>query len=550
MSYVQQSLADSEFRQKAYRETTTIALSRGRRGQSAPPSGGPYSADPSVHGPFIAPDHADAFKQYKAATRDWSYVAIRPIAVKMASQPWRVGMKANQETKPEKRYRLKSLPNLFAKQMTEGMETLDDHQLLEILDNPNPFMSGWVLRYCTALSIYATGKAHWWVEPAGNTGQDKAASLRIWYLPTHWVTPMHAEGRPFAQWKVKPPHAPESESQIIPFDQMCYFNYPDPADPLGAMSPLQTQARAVNTDEEIQKSQFASMINGPRPGVILRAGRLPPPPGQTGQGPLPHLTPEQREQLQNACRMAYAGAMHHGDPFIVDGMIEGIEPWTTSPLDMDYPAGSELTKGRIMQGIGTSPLIAGQVEGANRATAIVAEEIFYGNVVNPVIELVSQVATNRIGGLYSKPGERGKLYLWIEKAEAFDADLKLQQLTLAAENKVVKVNELREALDLKPLEGEEGDKMVGQAEQEASQEHEATLAAQKPPPMAGPQRPGMPGQPKPAAGGMAKPKPKPKPKSVRRLERKLARMEKRLEAAPQQPQALDFFVEGLKSALS
>lgn len=468
---IERMMKAADDRRMAYRSAASGTLSREASG-----GGSPYGpAVPSVQ-PFLSQDVADAAKQYKAIKKDWQYVAARPVAVKVADQSFKVGEKKKAAKPPagkivRKSFDMRRCPPSI-KSLAEGIDAIEDHPLYDVFENPNSYMSGWALKYCCALSIKATGKAYIWIVktmrpgPASVDGKptesDQVESIKLYYLPATWVTPIHDKenGRPFVAWRILPAGAPEDQAVTVPYLDVIYVAFPDPADPLAAVSDLQTQARAINTDDEIQKSQQASMVNGIRPGVVLTAGRLENPPGMlAGQMPRPVLTAEQRKQLESAVRMAYAGAMHHGDPIIVDGMIESVTPWTLTPMDMDYPNGSQLTKDRIMQGMGTSPIVAGQGENANRAGSYEQHKIFYSLVVNPIITLLSEALTKWLSPIFS--GADQKLYIWIEEAKADDAELDIEKMSLGIDAGVVRNDELREFMGLAPIGGPEGEKFVG-----------------------------------------------------------------------------------------
>lgn len=446
------------------------------------PQSSPYSTVASPNAPLQESNElSHASRQYKAL-RDLPYTAIRPIAVKVADQPIMAGVRENAPASGGDRFRTKAwtpkqwkayrekrrmrrllyandpAPEFVRKQLLDGLDPDPHHPALDVFEYPNPYMTGWALRYVTAMSIHATGVSYWWILPVQDEyGQD---TIQLWYLPTTWVTPIHGEDRPFVAFKVKPPGAEEEKAMTRPAEEFCRFAMPDPANPLGTLSPMQSQARAINTDDEIQKAQFASMRNGLNPGMILVGGNHPNPPGVPGVGPRVEFTPEQRKQLIESLRLAYAGALHYGDPLILDALITDAYPYTRSPAELAFLESSQLTKNRIMQGIGTNPIVAGQIEGANRATAAVAHEGFYSVVVNPTITMMSEVMSLRLAPYFNKGGSQ-RLYIWIERAEAFDADLKLKQMALLVSAKAIRKNELREYGGLEKIDGPEGDEWAG-----------------------------------------------------------------------------------------
>lgn len=369
-------------------------------------------------------DVRKSLRQY-TAYRDTAYTAIRPIAVRIAQQPFRVGTTpVSPDDRQAERIRTKGnvsllarAPGLVTKAMRGDAEVLDSHPVLDLLNDPNEYMTGWANTYCSIVSLYCTGRFIWWFD------RDPGGKERVYYLPSSWATPKH-EGRPFSSWSIKPPGVTEDFSVDSRDIFACYM--PDPANPLDGLAPLQANAKAVNTEDKIQSAQYALMSNDIRPGMVLVAGRMPDPRGGAGQRPI--LTPGQRKQLISAIQAVHRGVYHHGEPIIIDGMIEDVYPYTRTAADLDFPNGSKLSKDRIMQGIGTSPVIAGHSENVNRATSYAQHEIFYDNTVNPVISLISQALTVRVGPKFSSETE--KISIWIELAEPNDPDLLLRRVSI------------------------------------------------------------------------------------------------------------------------
>lgn len=432
MTYQRLALSVRENAQRAIVKAKGGALYGGGDGGSAPP---PFEADKTL---------LSHEKQYAAAGTGWNYTAIRPVAVKCAEQAIKVGVqragkKRRESDTPSKMW--KRFAPLHVKTISENVDVQHVHPLIDLIEDPNPYMVQWALKYCTAFSLEATGKAYWWVD----SGSDE--KLNLWYVPASWVTAIHGKGRPYIGWKIKP--IGQSEGWTVPFENLIYFCYPDAANPANAFSPLQSQSRAVNTDDKIQAAQYSAMENGIHPSVVLKAGRLENPIAGN-ENMMPVLTKEQRAQLINTIQLAYRGVVHHGDPVILDGMIEDMYPFSRTPAEMGFMEGSKLTKERIMLGIGTNSIVAGQVENANRASSYVAHEGFYKVKVNPLLTLMSQTVTKYLAPRFSR-GER--LYAWFEEAQPWDADLQLSQMEFLAANYWLTGNEGREAFGLEPLDG-------------------------------------------------------------------------------------------------
>jgi len=395
-----------------------------RKAVTAQAAGGMLTAGPGMIG--TTSQLTKAAEQYRHNV-GWVSVAVRAIAHRIAGQDLFVATLTDRPRPGRKA--AKFLPPCL-KALGDRLEPLDRHALLDAIAEPNAIMTRWGLMVATVASLELTGRAFWWMPDA-----DGGKRVELWPLPATWVEPADTLR---SGWKIRP--AGVAESFDVPAEQVALFYLPDPADPFGALSPLQTQAPAVAADESIQVAQTRAFQNGIFPGVILRAGRLPGMlPGQEGQRPV--LEPAQRRELADSIRAIYQGAVNYREPLILDGMIEGVEKFTTTPAEMDFLNSGKQTKSRIMQAFGVNPMIVGEIDGANRAQAVVAEETFCQNCVNPLVELFSQVLTRWVGPRFASAGQR--LAVWLAAAVAHDDELSLKQWDLGLRSGAATVNEYR-----------------------------------------------------------------------------------------------------------
>ena len=159
-------------------------------------------------------------------------------------------------------------------------------------------------------------------------------------------------------WRMTPDRA--GYSYILDAESVAYFHLPDPGDPFGTVSPLQSQAAAIDADDQLQLSQARAFQNGIFPGMVIKVGR--PFGGDSGERLT--LTKAMRQQLIEGILAWNGGPKFAGAPLIVDGLIEEATPATTAPREMDFlDSGSQL-KSRIMQAFGVNPLIVGEIQGA------------------------------------------------------------------------------------------------------------------------------------------------------------------------------------------
>ena len=398
---------------------------------------------------------ADAAEQYKHNT-GWVFSSIRIIAQRIAKQPLRVarfrrkksGSSSNIPT--NKQFRAEQLPGNM-KGMRSELELVDHHDLIDTINDPNPIMVRWSLMYVTVASLELTGKAFWWIK-RGEKGSGR--KWEIWHVPSDWVTPNHSENHLFTSWTIRPPGA-MSGVEVGP-DDLAYFYYPDPSNPLGVLSPLQAQARAVVADEFIIEAQRRGFMNSIWPGHAIIIGRTQSEGTGTsnigGASKRVVLTKQQRQTILSAIKNAYRGVYRSDEPIILDGLVEDIKKITNSNREMDFLNSSKLTKSRVTQGFGVNPISMGEIEGANRSSAQVADEHLCANTVNPKIELISECLTAWVCPIFD--GGRKDTVAFLEECQSSDPEMELKRAEAGVRAQAMSINEFRHhILHLGPVHG-------------------------------------------------------------------------------------------------
>lgn len=404
---------------------------------------------------------AQTQEQYRHNT-GWVAAVVRTISSRVSGQSLKVarvlgereqrkidaGALQLKSSKAYQRYRRhmnrqgkkESLPGTF-KDYHGRLEVLDNHPIHQLTLRPNPIMTRSALMGVTVSSLELTGRSYWWFyDPPESPG-----NYQLWPLPSSWVEPKHTDMALYAEWEVRPPGIGETIN--VPGAQIGYMYYPDPSNPLGALAPLQANARSVVADEAIAEAQRRGFSQGLFPGLGIVIGRHPDVAGVPGQRPI--LSKSQRATLIAAIKQAYRGVQNEGEPVLMDGLIDDVKQLTLNPKDMGFMESGKYTKERITQGWGVNPISMGQVEGANRASSAVADDHLCGNVINPRLTQISEVLTRWLPPLF---GERpGETIVYIEACHSFDADLELAVETSLYDKGAMSRNELRARHGLPPI---------------------------------------------------------------------------------------------------
>lgn len=393
----------------------------------------------------------------------WVYAATRPIIQRVAGQPLRVarlkgpsrprktagrtwGTKAVAATGTPRCPDARRMPESF-KAYAPNLDVIDTHPVIDMLARPNHFMSGWALFAVTVAALEYTGEAFWIAtEGTGDDGQDE-----IFPVPTHWVKAVHTPTRAFDHYIVTPRDS--SDEIRVPAENMVRFFYPDENDPLGAKSPLRMLRKAVSADEAIQTAQDRSFKNGIWPGLVITVGQQQDVPGVTVR---PRLDRNQRNQIVNMIKDIHRGVVRFDEPIILDQLIQNVHKITNTAREMDFLASGKITKARIFQGFGTNPIVAGDIENANRSTAAVADENFCHATVNPKIDLISQVLTLFV----ARWADDSNLVGYLETARPRDPEMQLKETELLIKSGSLTRNEVRALYGYPPMPGAAGDTIV------------------------------------------------------------------------------------------
>lgn len=374
--------------------------------------------------------------------RDWVYTSIRPIAMRIAAQPMHIGRLTRTKASPKKRAKDYTLPHGWRKQ-ADNIEVLEEHELLATFNDPNEVQVRWNLVYATVCCLDLTGRAHLWFCRTSE-------GLQVWQMNPSWLKPINGR-RLLERWQLTLPNGDEEE---LLGDEVCYIHYSNPVHPLAALGPTQAIARSIDTDASLQTSQSAQFRNGVIPSLAIIIGeKAEELIGEKMGRPL--LDGRDREQIRHAIRAMHAGAYRAGEPLIMDALIADVKKISSTPEEMNYLESGGMLKGRIQQGYGTNPIINGELEGANRASAMAADDHFCDNTVNPRIEVISQSLTAWAAPLYADSGER--LVVWLEPARPRDRDANERLLNHALDHGAISLDDWRsEALNLPPLPGGAG----------------------------------------------------------------------------------------------
>jgi HK97 family phage portal protein len=142
------------------------------------------------------------------------------------------------------------------------------------------------------------------------------------------------------------------------------------------LSPLQVASRAIDQHNAISEHNLAILQNGGRPSGCLMV-----------KGGLENLTEEQRDQLREDIKNAYAGSSNAGKMMVLEGGLEWKE-MGLSPKDLDFSGGKNITSGEIARAFGVPPSMLGMSEKSNFSSYREARLHLWEDTILPLGELI------------------------------------------------------------------------------------------------------------------------------------------------------------------
>lgn len=328
------------------------------------------------------------------------------------------------------------------------VDILEQHPVLDLLAQPNPRMNGMTLIELTIVSLMFTGRCYWWIWDGV-----KDRPYDLFYLPAHRVREQPDNVLLDKGYMVAPPSHVGGPDIPIPAKWMIYFYHPDPSDPMRALAPIRACMQNVRVGEAITTSQESTFNNGLYPGLAVITGDIIAP-DKTNLGKA-QLETFQRNEIRTRLEQFHRSPMKHNRVLIMDRAIDDIKFLNgLKPHEMSWLESSEYNRDCIWRVVGTPRVIAGDINDANRATALVADEAFIGNVLNPRTTMLSHVMNDQLLPLYNTNNE--DLIMWIEECISADRDMRLKELDLMVKNRAIIIDDMRSELGEPPLPNDKG----------------------------------------------------------------------------------------------
>lgn len=316
----------------------------------------------------------------------------------------------------------------YAAKAGDGIEEVLESPVLSVLQNPDPVYCGQLWMKLLWWQREACGRSYIW---AGDRVGGIPTSLYL--LPSAYTWPVKSRTGLISEFIYA-----RNRSDMFhasPDDVVYIRNMPDPFDPVGAFSWLQSVTAEADMEAAALQSEVARWNNGGMPGMVFKAG---------AQNDNPQMM-QMRSALENQIRgVGKAGS------FLLLRDTELIQ-YATKPHEMQYIAGMEATQKRIYDAAGIPEPIY-RLNSANLASAQVADAMFSKLSIAPRLATMASELTEGLLPLFGI--EPGEMWFSYDNPVREDVVLLAAELRAAEAQGLIMPNEYRKVMDLEALPDE------------------------------------------------------------------------------------------------
>ncbi len=252
---------------------------------------------------------------------------------------------------------------LYKRKNEDEIEEVKTHDILDLLDRVNEFMTRYDLFELTSVFWDLTGEAFWW-KLRDNSG--KVVSIYPYLSPANMeVVP---DPETFIKGYV---YNVPGTGKRIPFDakDIIHFKYPNPQNPYRGISPVKAAELVIASDREALKWNWRFFKNEAKPSGVIKI------PGVLSQ--------DQYDRILAQWESRHGGAANAHKIAIIEGGGEFTEVGI-SQKDMDFLKQREFSRDEIFTIFGV-PKGVMTADDVNRATAEAHRAIFIEETIVPIL---------------------------------------------------------------------------------------------------------------------------------------------------------------------
>jgi HK97 family phage portal protein len=329
-------------------------------------------------------------------------------------------------------------PVLFKK--AKGKLTkIDAHDLLTLMESPNPAQSG--REFMRYLVSYQQLSGNAYILGIGMDHRVEKAPKELMLLNPGHVKVEHGSNLFPKEYEYKPS---ATNRYVYPVNQLngrsavLHIKSFHPNNAEYGLSAFSPSARSVDIHGEGQEWNKKLIMNGARPSGALVV--------QADSGKSGELSDDQYQRLKETLDNEYSGASNAGKPLLLEGGLDWRE-MSINPKDMEFLEGKNSAARDIALAFGVPPQLLGIPGDTTYANYAEAKLAFWTETVLPLLGFIFDAFNRAITPLYGKD-----MFLWYdeEMIPALEPLRKEKSARIEAADYMT-IDEKREAMGLEAL---------------------------------------------------------------------------------------------------
>lgn len=261
------------------------------------------------------------------------------------------------------------------KKTSSGLEKLDSHMCIDLLEKPNPFMDGYELISTVMMHLSVAGNAY--------VGVERSAAgkiVELWPMRPDRMRVIPDKNDFIRGWQ----YIVGGETNEVPARDVIHIKYRNPLDDYYGMPPLAAAVPRIDTDNFMRAFTGAFFRNAGVPAGILKISKK--------------ATTAERELIQNRFRNETAGPGAWHNMLVLENMEVEYQA-LGMPLGergLVLPSLDEIDESRIAMVFGVPLILIGSRLGMQRSTYAnytEARRSFWDETLRPIYRMISAKLT-------------------------------------------------------------------------------------------------------------------------------------------------------------
>ncbi len=307
----------------------------------------------------------------------------------------------------------------------EVIDELNDHAILDLLDQPNKFMTGFEMFKGISIDLDLMGNSYIY-----KAKSDEGKTIELWPLRPDWVKILPDEKEIIKGYEYRVPGA---KVQTYPFDDVIHIKELNPKSSFYGLPTVKPAMEVIRSLVYAIRWNMNFFYNSARPDfVIFTKSRM---------------QEKDREEFKKAWQTQFGGLEKSHRFGLLWGEDTKIERLTQTMRDMEFSKLTEMATTQILAAFGVPKSIVGMM-GMNRAEAEAQIYTFLSETVEPRYKMINEKLNEF---LVSEYGDT--FYLDYVDPTPENRDAMIKEYEMALKNNWMVINEVRDKEGLPPLDG-------------------------------------------------------------------------------------------------